>query len=540
MPEQGQTQEQTMLRGTAWLTAANFISRLLGALYIIPWYMWMGKYGAQGNALFGMGYNIYALFLLISTAGIPVAVAKQVSKYNTLGQEATSFYLIRKILTFMLGLGAIFAVIMYLFSPALSRMSGGGDDLIPVMHSLAPAVLIFPCMSVLRGYFQGFNDLKPYAVSQICEQVIRVIWMLLATFYIMQIGSGNYLTAVTQSTFAAFIGMLASFGVLFYYLWRKGMLVAIFGPKPENISLSANRLILETIREAIPFIITGAAIQIFQIIDQLTFSNVMSFMTTYSQKDLQVQFAYMTSNPSKVTMILIAVATSIAGAGIPLLTQNFVNKDFHACARLIINTFQMLLVVLVPAIFGALVLARPLYTIFYGLPSDLALMLFVASLVQVIFLALYSMIAPMLQALFENRKAILYFVYGLVVKLILQVPAIVFLEAYGPILATAIGLTVPIVLMYKQMQRVTHFNRRLIWRQILLILLMTAVMTLVILPINWGLTLLLPATRLGGGLQVALIGAIGILVYGYLALKTHAADKLLGSRAQALRDRFHL
>lgn len=84
------TQQQQMVRGTAWLTASNIISRFLGALYVIPWYAWMGNNGAQANALFDQGYNIYALFLLISTAGIPVAIAKQVSKYNTLGQRAVS------------------------------------------------------------------------------------------------------------------------------------------------------------------------------------------------------------------------------------------------------------------------------------------------------------------------------------------------------------------------------------------------------------------------------------------------------------------
>ena len=62
------TQQEQMVRGTAWLTASNFISRLLGAFYIIPWYAWMGTHAEQANALFGMGYNIYALFLLISTA----------------------------------------------------------------------------------------------------------------------------------------------------------------------------------------------------------------------------------------------------------------------------------------------------------------------------------------------------------------------------------------------------------------------------------------------------------------------------------------
>jgi len=218
------TQQQQMLRGTAWMTASNIISRLLGALYIIPWYAWMGKQGDQANALFGQGYNIYALFLLISTAGIPVAIAKQVSKYNTLGKMETSFFLLKRILYYMIGLGLIFGVFMYFASPWMSYLSGGDEDLVRVMRSLSWAVVIFPSMSVLRGFFQGFNNMKPYALSQIAEQIIRVIWMLLATFFIMKIGTGDYVTAVVQSTFAAFIGMLASYGVLFFYLWKEGKL----------------------------------------------------------------------------------------------------------------------------------------------------------------------------------------------------------------------------------------------------------------------------------------------------------------------------
>ena len=65
----------------------------------------MGTYAAKANGLFTMGYNIYAWFLLISTAGIPVAVAKQVAKYNTMREEEHSFALIRSFLSFMTGLG---------------------------------------------------------------------------------------------------------------------------------------------------------------------------------------------------------------------------------------------------------------------------------------------------------------------------------------------------------------------------------------------------------------------------------------------------
>ena len=535
------TQQQKMVRGTAWLTASNLISRLLGAFYIIPWYAWMSSHAEQANALFGMGYNVYAIFLLISTAGIPVAIAKQVSKYNTLGQKETSFYLLRQVLNLMLILGAVFALIMYLGSPLLAAWSGGGADLVRVMKSLSWALLIFPSMSVLRGFFQGFNNLKPYAMSQIAEQIIRVIWMLLTAFLIMKIGSGDYVSAVVQSTFAAFIGMIASMAVLFFYLWREGMLFAIFAKKPEGLSIDTKAIVLETLKEAIPFIITGSAIQLFQIVDQLSFINSMELFTSYSNKDLQVLYAYMSSNPNKITMILIALATAIGGAGIPLLTENIVNKDKKAAAHLVINNLQMLAMVLFPAMMGAVILAQPLYTLFYGAPNSTALWLFVGALIQVIFLALYSLLAPMLQALFENRKAITYFVYGLIVKVLLQIPFIYFFHAYGPLLSTAVGLTLPIVLMFNQIHTVTHFNRKAILRGTLLISILTTIMGFVTALATWGLHYIVsPETRVGSVIYLLIIGGIGVAVYGFLALVTHLLDKLIGSRAKSLRKKLRL
>lgn len=535
------TQQQQMVRGTAWLTASNFLSRLLGAFYIIPWYAWMGTHAEQANALFGMGYNIYAVFLLISTAGIPVAIAKQVSKYNALGQEETSYHLLRKILKLTSILGLIFAAIMYIGSPLLAAWSGGGEDLVRVMKSLSWALLIFPSMSVLRGFFQGFNNLKPYAMSQIAEQIIRVIWMLLTAYIIMNIGSGDYVNAVVQSTFAAFIGMIASVLVLVVFLWREGKWQAIFAGNTNDVTVDTQALILETIKEAIPFIITGAAIQLFQIVDQMSFINTMTSFTSYSNKDLQILYAFLSSNPNKITMILVSIATAIAGAGIPLLTENFVNKDKKAAAQLVVNNLQMLWMVLFPALVGAIILAEPIYTLFYGAPSNTALWLFVGALIQVIFLALYSLLAPMLQALFEPRKAILYFVYGLVVKIVLQIPLIYVFQAYGPLISTAIGLAVPIVLMYRRIHEVTDFNRQGLRRSILLMTLLALIMGVVVAIAAYGLHFAIsPTTRLGSVVYIALVGAIGVLVYGFLTLATHLLDKLIGTRAKTLRQKLHL
>ena len=539
MSNENNHQQAQMLRGTAWLTASNFISRLLGAIYIIPWYIWMGTYAATANGLFTMGYNIYAWFLLISTAGIPVAVAKQVAKYNTMQEEEHSFALIRSFLGFMTVLGLAFALILYLFAPWLADLSGVGKDLIPIMQSLAWAVLIFPSMSVIRGFFQGMNNLKPYAMSQIAEQVIRVIWMLLATFIIMKLGSKDYLSAVTQSTFAAFVGMVASFAVLFYFLYKEGLLQKVFETRDK---IDSKSLLVDTIKEAIPFIITGSAIQLFQILDQMTFINSMKWFTNYSNEDLVVMFSYFSANPNKITMILISVGVSIGSVGLPLLTENYVKGDLPAASRLVQDSITMLFLFLLPATVGVVMVGEPLYTVFYGKPDSLALGLFVFAVLQSTILGLYMVLSPMLQAMFRNRKAVLYFVYGSIAKLVLQLPSIAIFHSYGPLISTTIGLIIPIVLMYREICQITGARRKIILKRTILVTILTLVMFILVGFLQWIFGLVFhPTGRFWSFIYVALIGTIGGGLYGVMSLYTRLLDKVIGqAKADQLRARLKL
>jgi len=539
MSNENNHQQAQMLRGTAWLTASNFISRLLGAIYIIPWYIWMGTYAATANGLFTMGYNIYAWFLLISTAGIPVAVAKQVAKYNTMQEEEHSFALIRSFLGFMTVLGLAFALILYLFAPWLADLSGVGKDLIPIMQSLAWAVLIFPSMSVIRGFFQGMNNLKPYAMSQIAEQVIRVIWMLLATFIIMKLGSKDYLSAVTQSTFAAFVGMVASFAVLFYFLYKEGLLQKVFETRDK---IDSKSLLVDTIKEAIPFIITGSAIQLFQILDQMTFINSMKWFTNYSNEDLVVMFSYFSANPNKITMILISVGVSIGSVGLPLLTENYVKGDLPAASRLVQDSITMLFLFLLPATVGVVMVGEPLYTVFYGKPDSLALGLFVFAVLQSTILGLYMVLSPMLQAMFRNRKAVLYFIYGSLAKIVLQLPSIAIFHSYGPLISTTIGLIIPIVLMYREICQITGARRKIILKRTILVTILTLVMFILVGFLQWIFGLVFhPTGRFWSFIYVALIGTIGGGLYGVMSLYTRLLDKVIGqAKADQLRARLKL
>ena len=149
----------------------------------------------------------------------------------------------------MTGLGLVFALVLYLFSPWLADLSGVGKDLIPIMQSLAWAVLIFPSMSVIRGFFQGMNNLKPYAMSQIAEQVIRVIWMLMATFFIMKMGSVTTQQQLPNRPLQPLWGWWQVLQFWSTSLPKKVCLKEFFETRDK---INSKRLLVDTIKEAIP------------------------------------------------------------------------------------------------------------------------------------------------------------------------------------------------------------------------------------------------------------------------------------------------
>ena len=535
------TNEEKMARGSAWMTLGNVGSRLIGVIYILPWYYWMGSHGREANALFNMGYNVYALFLMISTAGIPAAIAKQVAYYNSKQQYELSHRLFKKALIFMGIVGLISAGIMYIASPALARMSGGGAELIPIMRSLSAAILIFPCMSVIRGFFQGNQDMRPYAVSQLAEQVIRVFYMLLATFIIIKVMHGDYLKAVEQSTFAAFIGALASMAALIYFLKKAEVQFEV----QKEVSLpgellDTKALIIDTIRQAIPFTIVGAGTTIYKLVDQMTYVHMMQSFTKFTKDELVAQMAVFGGNPDKLTMVVIGLATSMAFTSLPLVTEAVTQGKHRDLARLINNNFQLYALLMFPATFGMILLAYPLNTFFYE-PDKLAAKVLIEACLSGLFVGLFMLTSSTLQGMYYNKAAVKFFAIGIVIKFILQYPCILLFQIYGPLLSTTIGMAVSCYLNIRQLQQATGFNYKLTLRRILLIAILTVMMLLAaaIAKVVFGL-IFSPEHKMSAFLLCIPVAAVGGAVYLYLILKVGIAERLLGSSITRLRQKLRI
>ena len=314
--------QNTFLKGSAWMTFGSIASRILGALYIIPWYAWMGPYGNIANALTARSYNIYTIFILISTAGIPGAIAKQVAKYNALNEYGIGRKLFRKGLILMTILGIVSAAIMYFASPLLASNGSQSDPRqVAVMRSLSYAILIIPILSIMRGYFQGYADMMPSAMSQFVEQFARVVWMLLTAFEIMQMQHGSYVHAVIQSNLAAAVGALFGIGLLVWFLLsRRERLDYLVAHSNNRLRVSTTDLFGEIIAQAIPFIIIDSGITLFSLVDQYTFHPMIASLVHASSDTIEDWYALFGLNANKLIMIIVSLASAMAVTTIPLLS----------------------------------------------------------------------------------------------------------------------------------------------------------------------------------------------------------------------------
>ena len=533
------TSKNKMVTGVAWMTIANILSRILAAAYIIPWYSWFGDNKLQANALYTKGFTVYSLFIMISTAGLPAAISKQISHYNSLNEYNLSFRLFKSSVIITIFMGIIIGGIMWGLSPILAA---GDKRMVPIFRSLSFAIMVIPTMSVGRGFFQGFQDMKPSAISQILEQLSRIIYMLFTAYIIMKVLKGSYVSGIIQSTFAAFIGTIAGTAILIFFFIKRRKRYKILAKKSlNNQRKSTYQLLYEVLKQAVPFIFVGVATSLYGLIDQYTFIPILDKWTNFTMYKINDIYTLFAGNANKLVMIVISLATAMAVTAIPILTESITKNDKLGAQKQIVSSIELLMLIMIPSAMGMAAVARPLYVLFYGYGefntygiSVLKIACYIA-----IFQGIFLLLADILQGIYENKYAVIFTLYGIAVKLLVQVPLVLCFEAYGPLISTAIGMTFSSWLMILHIKGKFTFQVKEISKVIGKIFLGSLLMFIIVFLFELVLNQFI-VTRLSYFFELIILILLGSLIYGYFVLKTNVAVHLLGIRALTIKEKLRI
>ena len=540
--------KNSFVEGTVIATIFIFLVKILGMLYVVPFYSIVGSRGA---ALYSYAYNIYLIFLSISSAGIPNAISKLISEYETLGylEAKTRTYKISKKIISLLSILSF--ILLFIFAKPIAHliigdMTGGNtiNDIAFVIRCVSVSILVVPFLSITKGYLQGHKIMTPSSVSQLIEQVVRIAIMLLGSYLIYKVFNGTLTLAVGISLLGAFFGALAA--DLYLLIKIKHNKKDLHLDKEYKKDSITNKEIIKKIASySIPIIIINLITNVYSSTDMILVSRTIQHLG-YSASDVEFITSSISTWCSKISMIINSIVLGMTMSLIPNIVSSYVKKDYKNVNLKINKALQIILYTSIPMTVGISILSTPIWTIFYNTNKYggliLSINIFTALLVNI-----NISTSTMLQSMNKFKAVYLSVILGFVTNGILDVPMMylckyIGIESFiGSIIATCIGyfLSIGVSIYYlKKESKGLKFKStiNLTYKMLFAVIIMFMVL--------FTLNKVLPFdlyTRSGAIVTTIINSIIGAIIYIFITYKLNVINEVFGKEfINKIKNKLHL
>ena len=528
--------KSTFVKGAFITTIGIVLSKILGIIYVIPFHAVIGD---KGGALYGYAYTIYTVFMSLASAGIPLAISKLVSEYQTLGyyDAKKRVFIIGKKIALVLGL--LCFIIILIFAPYLAEMvlkgvSGGNsvEDVTFVIRVIGSAILVVPVLSIYRGFFEGHRLFSPPSISQVIEQLIRVLIIVFGSFLALKVFNLNLSTSVGIALFGATVGAFVSY---LYLAFKKFNNKAKFNEKIRKVNepIITNKTIFKKIvYYAIPFILIDIFKSLYNYVDMVSVVRGLVNNASFDAIDAEVVYSMLSTWAAKFNMVILAISTGVIVSLIPNLTESIVKKDSDGVNKKINQALNILFYLTIPMTLGISFLAKPIWTLFYGNssygPSILSYYIFVG-----LFIGLFTAMVTTLQTLKDYKAVLISLVSGVVLKILLTSHLLVtfykmnLAPYYGVITASVIGYLVSFIICLVILRVKYKINFEEVIKLFIDIICGSMLMVFVL----FILKLIIPiysSTRLLNLIIILVYGIVGMAVYFMYGYYTKLTKRVFG------------
>ena len=528
--------KNTFVEGAMISTIGIVLCKILGIIYVIPF---RAIIGTEGAILYSYAYTIYAVFASLSSTGIPTAMAKAVSEYNTLGyydaQERA--YKIGKYI--IVGLGIICFIVLFAFAPNIAYLiigdiEGGNsiEDITFVIRVISTALLFIPILSVSKGYVQGHRMMTVPAIANVIEQLVRVIVIVGGSYLTLNVFHLSITTTVGVATFGATAGAIAAYLYIIAKI-NKNREALMRNEKPTKAeSKLTNKVILKRIViYSLPFILIEFIRSIYNTVDIFTVVKGLVFLG-YDVSIAENILSIVTTWGSKLNMIILAITFGITMSIIPNIVSSATLKNYKDVSLKINQALKIILFISLPMTLGLCFLSSSVWTLFYGYDA-LSVDIFSFFILQSIINSFFYILVDTTNALDNPKVALGTLLGSFILKAILNVPMMhlfkfIGIEAYyGTIFTTMLvqGLSV-IYLLYK-LKKLYKVSYRTSINPAIKIILINGIMILSLMIIRLFLGEF-ETTRLWALLEIIIYASIGVIIYFVLSLKNNIFNEVFG------------
>lgn len=515
--------KKTFLHGAVILGIAGLIIKVLGAVFRIPL---ANIIGDTGMGYYQTAYPVYVLLLTLSTAGIPVAISRMVAERNAVGRPFEAYRVFRISFVLLFCIGIVSSALLF-FGAGIIVDYLGNPGAEYAMMAIAPALFFVPLMASFRGFFQGMQDMKPTAVSQVIEQLFRVaVGLSLAVLL-----AGRGLThAASGASFGATAGSVAGLlAVILIFLVRRKEIRRGIGKDPGRAGESSFGVLSQILLIAIPITIGAAIMPIMNTIDVAIVIRRLA-AAGFTHEAANSLYGQLTGMAGPLINFPQVLTQAIAMSLVPAVAASYKRRETEFLKYNVELGLRTALILGLPSALGLMILAEPIMLLLYPAQKASAVSaapsLFILAF-GVIFLATVQTLTGVLQGIGKQLIPVRNLAVGALVKVALTyyLTGIPSINIRGAAVGTVAAYMVASAL---NMAAVKRYTGAVIDRRMTIYKPLAAglVMSLCVYGAHFLLYRIaagiLSSANLANALAAAIAIFLGALVYGAMLIATRA------------------
>ncbi len=384
--------QQSFVKGAAILGVAAVIIKVIGAFFRIPLANMLGD---EGMSFYQTAYPFYIWLTVISTAGLPAAIAKIIAEKRAEGNYRGAKKVFKIAMILMTSIGAVGMIAMLLGAVPISTYVKNEGAFYSFI-ALAPAILFVSMMSAMRGYFQGIQEMRPYAISQVVEQLFRVF---LGLGLASMLASRGLELSSAGATFGASAGGFFGFAIIgiMYLRHRKQH------TEPETLGFpeeSTKSIMGKILKIAVPITIGASVIPLMSMLDlAIIMPRLHSIGIVEQANDM---YGQLTGYAQTLVNLPQTITAAVQIALIPAIAAIAVKGNKKELEQTIETGIRLGVIIGLPASLGMVILAEPIMKLLYPMQMDIAASTgAILSILGwgVLFLSIYQVTTGILQGL---------------------------------------------------------------------------------------------------------------------------------------------
>ena len=416
-------------------------------------------FGDKGNAVYGSAFQIYAIFLTISSIGVPNAIAKLVSAKVAIGDNKGAYRIFKTAFAIFGLLGFLGSSILFFGAEYISNVYLQIPEAQIAILSFAPSVFLVSIISVLRGYFNGRENLSVTANSQSLEQIFK---MLFTIVLVEQIAKNSYNNTVLMVGTAAFATTLATlFGLFYLYKYFRKRKKEVWQEVLSSTKYkkdSIRKIIKSIFAVSVPIALSALFSIMAKTIDALTVVRLLS--NSIGEEEATLQYGILTGKVDTLITLPFSFNIAFATALVPTISAAIAKKQIHIAKRRIEFSILVTILIGLPCSMCMSLFSEPILSLLFPNAWEGAELLGIASW-SIIFVVLIQTINGALQGLGRVNVPVIAFGISAIIKLLFNILLLPIMGVKGAIASSIISHIITFAICFASLKRNLEISFRI-------------------------------------------------------------------------------